>query len=265
MKNKIPLTVALFLITLFGFAQTAQSKFNSNSTIDNIVLTWNATTPEQEMKDDIKALVAQGVTVRYSNVKRNDKNEIIRITINFDATTGDKGSLSYSSKKPIPTIKIYKYGEEVGFGEPTAAEQDYGFASVLNDSENQIYGLQYNFNPNGRVADFKSTTVITRPDRHMLEIEDGVVVAGGYDYTKEEIEQILKEQDDTIGGKNGLKQFNYRGNKDFSNTSQQILRQLDELEQSEEKSNENKEKQQTEEVEKSKNPTDKPKLKVKKV
>ena len=51
----------LTLFALHSFSGLAQNKsqsfsFDNQSAKDNVVMTWNKNTPEQEMKDDIKAL-----------------------------------------------------------------------------------------------------------------------------------------------------------------------------------------------------------------
>ncbi len=263
MKNKVTLTFGFLVFTVFSFAQTTQYKFNSNS-LDNIVMTWNATSPEQEMKDDIKALAEHGVTITYSNLKHNDKKEIIRIDVNFEATTGAKGYLSYNQQKPIPIIKIYKLGDTVGFGEPNETQRNYSFGNLFESmGADDIPGLRIEFDSEN-MQEYKNkkgskvVTIIERPDREKLVIEDGVIVEGGADYSAAELAEIKKNHKESLSGDSGFKQFNYKGNQDFSEQLNQIQKQLDELKESQEQSKE--------EAEKSKDKTEKTKsdLKIKK-
>ncbi|WP_396158116.1 hypothetical protein [Flavobacterium sp.] len=199
MKSKILYTLLFFAV----FSTTIFSQEYKEN--DSIYMTWNANTPETEMNDDIKALKEHGVTITYSNVKRNDKKEITTIDISFESTTGTKGSLSYNSQKPIPIIKVFKQNDEVGFGEPSNA--DFMFGNTLangfnpndimkgfqfNGNEDGLPGQQYHFEfPNGSSFGQSSSKIFIQKDgKKPLVIQDGNVIEGGDDYTKEEIDKI---------------------------------------------------------------------------
>jgi hypothetical protein len=213
-------------------------------------MTWNATTPEQEMKDDIKALKEHDVTINYANVKRNDKNEITGIDVTFEDSEGNKGSLSYSQNKPITTIKFYKQGETIGFGEPSNTFGDLVMLNNLLDEDKVIYGLDYKINPPNDGSHFKSRTLIKRDDREPLVIEDGKVIEGGNDYSKEEIDEILKRSGEGFSGKGKFKSFNYKGNEDFSEQLDNIQKQLDELKKNQQNAKENEAEQSNEKTKK---------------
>jgi hypothetical protein len=199
MKNKILYTLLFFAV----FSTTIFSQEYKEN--DSIYMTWNANTPETEMNDDIKALKEHGVTITYSNVKRNDKKEITTIDVSFESTTGTKGSLSYNSQKPIPIIKVFKQNDEVGFGEPSNA--DFMFGNTLangfnpndmmkgfqfNGNEDGLPGQQYHFEfPNGSSFGQSSSKIFIQKDgKKPLVIQDGNVIEGGEDYTQEEIDKI---------------------------------------------------------------------------
>ena len=258
MKTKLNLVLVAFIIVIGnGFSQDKKPfVLKQNDSKGDIVMTWNANTPEQEMKDDIKALSQHGITITYSNVKRNDKKEIIRIDVNFEATTGAKGSLSYNQQNPIPTIKIYKFGDNVGFGEPANSFADLAMLPNFMDEDRIIYGLDYQGKPGNGGPSFKTRKMYKRDDRMPLIIEDGKVIEGGSDYSQEEIDKLLKEDDTDIGDNGGFKSFNYKGNQDFSEQLNQIQKQHDELKKNQE--------QAQKEAEQSTAPKDKPKLKIKK-
>ena len=266
MKNKLNLAVALVLTSIFSFAQTSSKSFtwNKKPSKDNVVMTWNKTTPEQEMKDDIKALAEYGVTIKYSNVKRNEKREITSIDVSFEDKNGNKGALSYKNNKPISTIKFFKQDDEIGFGEPENAFSQFNPFANFNNEDDIIYGLDYfpNLSEKDKI-NFKSRTIIKRDDREPLVIEDGKVIEGGNDYSKEEIDEILNRSKEDLGGNGGFKQFNYRGNQDFSEELQQIQKQLDELK-DRQKSFENKEEKAVEEIDKTTDESEQPKKEVEK-
>jgi hypothetical protein len=249
MKNTLNFTLGLLLISLISFAQSDKQKIKLDNSFDNIIMTWNKNTPEQEMQDDIKALKEYGVTINYANVKRNDKKEITGIDVTFEDAEGNKGSLSYNQVKPITTIKFYKQGDTVGFGEPTNAFDDMAMFNNLLDDDKVIYGLDYKINPPNDGSHFKSRTLIKRDDREPLVIEDGKVIEGGNDYSKEEIDEILKQIDEEIIGKEKFKSFKYKGNEDFSEQLENIQKQLDELKKRQQNANENDSKQSNEKTE----------------
>ena len=115
------LAIAITFLVQYNCAAQNNNKFaltDSDSHKDDIVMTWNKSTPESEMKDDIKALGEKGITIHYSDIKRNAKNEITGIRVDYSDRKGNKGNIEYNNQKPIGTIKFYKNGEEVGFGDP---------------------------------------------------------------------------------------------------------------------------------------------------
>lgn len=225
MKRKQNIVLVFLLTSFLSFAQTSDKPFKWENSMDNIVMTWNKNTPEQEMKDDIKALAEHGVTINYSNVKRNDKNEITAIDVSFEATTGEKGSLSYDNKKPIGIIKIYKQGDEVGFGEPSNIFENNSFVSSFIDEDNQMKKFNFTFPDN----DSKSKIMIKRNDRAPLVIEDGKIVEGGDDYSKEELEELLKKNDTHIYGNGQFKSFSFGGNKELKEELEKMQEQLNKL------------------------------------
>ena len=269
MKNKLNLAVALVLCSIFSFAQTSSKSFtwNKKPSKDNVIMTWNKTTPEQEMKDDIKALAEYGVTIKYSNVKRNEKREITAIDVSFEDKNGSKGSLSYKNNKPISTIKFFKQGEEIGFGEPSSnsIEDILAFSDLPSDKFKQF---NFNFDtdslstdsfefktPNGNpFITTKKKFIYQKDGKKPLVITDGEVVEGGEDYTQEEIAKIKedlssKEDEDEISI---FSDFNFNDKKDLSKQMEKMQEQINKLL---EKNglNEEKEPQQTKkEVEKTK-------------
>lgn len=209
MKNK--LFYSILLIGLFQFTLTAQGKKPSaianQKPNDNVFMTWNKNTPETEMNDDIKALKEHGIAITYSDVKRNSKGEITGIKVAYADNNGSNGSMSLDNQKPINTIKFYKQDDEVGFGEPSGSDVMAGnsFANgfnpndmmkgfQFNGTEDGLPDQQYHFEfPNDNSFGQSSSKVIIKKDgKKPLVLQDGNVVEGGDDYTKEELEEIKK-------------------------------------------------------------------------
>ena len=191
------------MLPIFSFAQS-----ENNIHKDDIIMTWKKSTPEQEMKDDCKALAEKGITIKYSDVKRNSKEEITGIRVEYLDRKGNKGNLEYDNQKPIGTITFYKNGEEVGFGEPNnsngIASNDFmnGFSNpqellkqfqLGNDKDNS-QSFSFSFPKDGEnFGQSKSRIQIQKDGKKPLVIEDGKVIEGGDDYLPEELDKIKSE------------------------------------------------------------------------
>lgn len=244
MKKLFNLITLLLLTSFFTVAQTKSQSFSlSDKTAkDNVVMTWNKNTPEQEMKDDIKALKEYGVTIKYNNVKRNDKNEITAIEVTFEDQSGSKGNLSYNSPKPIPTIKFYKQGETMGFGDPENSFGNTPFISSFS-GDDLMKKFQFNFDNDSLSVDkfefkmpeeqtfgqMKSRIKILRDDKKPLVIEDGKVIEGGEDYTQEELDEIQKNNQNDLFSKREFPGFNFNGNDDMAEQMKKMQEQIDRL------------------------------------
>jgi len=197
------------VLPIFSFAQSDKYVLTDNNIHkDDIVMTWKKNTPEQEMKDDCKALAEKGITIKYSDIKRNSKDEITGIRVEYSDRKGNKGNLEYDNRKPIGTITFYKNGEEVGFGEPNnsngIASNDFmnGFSNpqellkqfqLGNDKDNS-QSFSFSFPKDGEsFGQSKSRIQIQKDGKKPLVIEDGKVIEGGEDYSTEELDKIKSE------------------------------------------------------------------------
>ena len=225
MKNKLILLVVLALMVApIGFAQTSSKSFTwkTPKESESIVMNWNKSTPESEMKDDIKAMADKGVMVSYSSLKRNDKGEIVALKVQFDDKKGNKGTLEFDGKKPIRPISIYKLDDEVGFGNPNSDDDNVFMFNGLGDNriikeldfdfkKDSLGGNAFAFRmpPNGKsFIEKKSKMIIKNDDKKPLVIEDGKVVEGGDDYSKEELDKILND--------NRIEEFHFDDDQNFN-------------------------------------------------
>lgn len=238
-KQYLTLALAFTLIVGGSVSIWAQNKkkqdlITINDTSKDVVMTWNKTTPESEMNDDVKALKKYGVTINYSDVKRNTKNEITGLKVSYEDEKGNRGELKLNQQSPISTISFYKAGSEIGFGTPANSNgmENFFFNGVPNGKMLQQFGFhdedgnpstdnfQFNFSDNNDApkSNRKSKIVIKKPNKKDLIIEDGEVISGADDYTAEEIEKIKKDSEiasDNIGNKevNPLGEFDLRNEK----------------------------------------------------
>lgn len=233
LKNFIALTLVM-LLQINSFAQSKKSLSTINND-DNIVMTWNKNTPESEMKDDSKALAEKGITIKYSNVKRNSNKEITAIKVEYSDRQGNKGTLELNNQKPISTINFFKVNGEIGFGNPSNSSNDMlagnpflqgipggkDFLKQFNFGNDDDNSQSFSFSfPDGKSFG-KSKMIIQKDGKKPLVIENGEVIEGGEDYTPEEIEKIKSENKVESFGFNGdnfnSKEFDFRNQDGLDN------------------------------------------------
>ncbi|MEC4005619.1 hypothetical protein OX283_013190 [Flavobacterium sp. SUN052] len=246
---KFSLIVTFLLVQFISNAQDEKLSLKSNVSQDNIVMTWNKTTPEQEMKEDIKALAEKGITIKYSGVKRNAKNEITAIKVEYSDRKGNKGNLELNNQNPINTIKFFKQEDEIGFGEPSNSNALFGGNPFMNGFANSDEIMkQFNFgngNPNSQSFSFsfpdenglsksKSEIRIQKEGKKPLVIQDGEVIEGGDDYTKEELDEIKNNNKFELSDGNGIQlnknEFDLRDANGLENYKKQMEKMQSELE-----------------------------------
>ena len=245
MKTKFNLVLVALIITIAnGFSQDKKPFIiKQNDDKGDIVMTWNANTPEQEMKDDIKALGEHGVTIAYENVKRNNKGQITAIKVTYTDRKGNKGALEMDNQKPINTIKFFKQGENVGFGEPKNNDflssangfsgfsngqnpmQLFDFSPGSNDENSKSYS--YSFSDDNSSA--KSRMFIQKDGKNPLIIEDGEIVQGGDDYTKEELDEIQKNNSVEPSDGDAFPRFNFNDQGNLAEQMKKMQEQLNQL------------------------------------
>ena len=245
MKTKFNLVLVALIITIAnGFSQDKKPYIiKQNDDKGDIVMTWNANTPEQEMKDDIIALGEHGVTIAYENVKRNSKGQITAIKVTYTDRKGNKGALEMDNQKPINTIKFFKQGENVGFGEPKSNDflssangfsgfsngqnpmQLFDFSLGSNDENSKSYS--YSFSDDNSSA--KSRMFIQKDGKNPLIIEDGEIVQGGDDYTKEELDEIQKNNSVEPSDDDAFPRFNFNDQGNLAEQMKKMQEQLNQL------------------------------------
>jgi hypothetical protein len=229
-------TIYLALIALtfqLNFAQDKKMLIDRNAS--SVVMTWNKDTPETEIQDDIKALGQNNdVTIEYSKLKRNDKNEIIALRIEYKDKEGNSGSQEYNGKNPIDGIRFHKDAKGIGFGENQQnmgmAFNNFDFGDLQKQFSNRIQtdtlgtnkNFSFNFNDDESPRINKKSKIIIQKDgKKPLVIEDGKVIEGQEDYSKEEIEKIQNEN--KINSGEGNLNFNFNGDAmDLGNLKEQM-------------------------------------------
>ena len=247
-KHYFTLALAFSLIIGGSVAVLAQNQkkkeiIEINNENDDVVMTWNKTTPESEMNDDVKALKKYGVTINYSDVKRNANKEITGLKVSYEDEKGNKGELKLNQQSPISTINFYKSSNEIGFGTPSNSNpmNSFSFGGVPNGSAVKIFGFHdedgnpstenFRFNFSDKKGSpksmRKSKIIIKKPNKKDLIIEDGEIIAGEDDYSEEEIEKIKKESEITTediekNETNPLGEFDLRNEKGIQEFKKKI-------------------------------------------
>lgn len=207
---------------------------------DNVMMSWKKDTQEQEMKDDVKALAEHGITVKFSGVKRNVNQEITAIKVEYKDRKGNKGALEYNQEQPITEIILFKQNNEIGFGNPSQNNDIFAINDIFGRSfrgnsirsfpkEFQLEQMpdmkQFNFNFNeGEGFTGKSKMIIQESGKKPLVIEDGKVVEGGDDYTKEELDEILKNNKMEFNGPGKIEnmEFDFRNDEGLEKFKERI-------------------------------------------
>ncbi len=236
------LFIFTFLIAFqIVFAQE-NNQFKLSQNDDNIVMTWNKNTPESEMKDDVKALAEIGITIKYSKVKRNSKGEITGLKVEYLDRKGNKGTMELDNQKPITTIQFFKQDGTIGFGQPInnsnilggdAFFQNFGGADMMKQFQFQLENdslsqgkFDFVMPDIKEFKNSKSKIIIQNSNKKPLVIEDGFVIEGGDDYTKEELDEIIKNnkvQQFNFGELNSdSKEFDFRNKEGLDNFKNQM-------------------------------------------
>lgn len=225
-KNEF-LKITVFVLCMLNFTTNAQNSSEVNNKA--VVMTWNKNTPESEMKDDIESLKKNNdVTIKYSNLKRNNKGEITSLKLEYKDNEGNSGAMEYNSKSGIPQIVFHKNSQSIGFGEGNESMQIFPGNFNWNNDKNGAFTFDfYDMKPlpsdslqeekfslrnpqdNSSVKSH-SKIMIQKEGKKPLVIEDGEVTQGGEDYTAEEIEEIKKNnRTEFYNGNGGNFNFNF--------------------------------------------------------
>lgn len=244
-------TYVFVALVLFQYSITAQSKKSvvtkDITTTNDIIMTWNKDTPESEMKDDIQALAKQGITIGYSNLKRNNTGEITSITVTYADETGSKGSMTMENKNPIHPLHFFKQDDAIGFGDPQGVR---GIESpfITGDEDVQTIIKKYNLQGNGLADDMgkpgnpgmsekrsfsqmNSKIIIQQNGKKPLVMEDGKIVEGGDDYTPEELNAIKENNRIEMysGSENDMMSpFQFNSN-DYGNLAEQMKKMQEQM------------------------------------
>lgn len=113
--------VFLFQVKVVAQEKSVKTEVNEVKSYNVTTIRWDKDTPNDEMDSDIKFIKKQGVTLKYSNLKRNSDGEITAIKVEFKDDKGNSGIVKFDGNKPIKPIQFYKTDDSVGFGDMPSA------------------------------------------------------------------------------------------------------------------------------------------------
>ncbi len=172
-------------------------------------------TSDTELKAFAERMKQEGVSLKFSKVKRNNTGEITRIKAEFKDKNGKKGTTMVDGDEPIKPLTFYKSENTIGFGAPRMRVIRGHSADVSDDH------FAYSFDTDdiianipdiSRIIDLKDIPGIPgHPDFHELEklghskvfingsdheepiiIVDGKVLSG--DLSDEELEKFKSDR-----------------------------------------------------------------------
>jgi len=154
-KYAVVIPALITFVFIFQIKVVAQEKSekNSSNAVSAIAIGYsidkNAT--DEEMKNDSKAAKEQlGIDYKFSNVKRNDKGEIIAIKIEYKTKEGKSGKIELDSDNPIEPIYFNADGDKVGFSRN-------GF---MNPSDKNNKSVSLSYEDAIKIAETKNKTAI---------------------------------------------------------------------------------------------------------
>lgn len=127
-------------VFLFQIKVQAQEKQTiTNNSLSGIYITTDKNSTDAEMKSNEELAKRKfGVTIKYSNVKRNKKGEITGIKVIYKDKEGNTGSTQSNGEEPIKPIYFYKTKEKIGFGKTNSVtihskDNSYSYTTDYED------------------------------------------------------------------------------------------------------------------------------------
>ena len=117
----IPILIGFLLY--FQVNVIAQERQGFSSNVDrksgaDITVVIDKNTTDAELKSKAASLKSEGVTLKFSKVKRNNSGEIIAIKAEYKNKDGRKGISQISGDEPIKPLRFFKNDDgAIGFGE----------------------------------------------------------------------------------------------------------------------------------------------------
>ena len=194
-KYALVIPALIGFVLLFQVKTIAQEKTNSNHSV--IDLTWTKNTTDEEFKKD--ALIAsKNVIFDFTEIIRNEKSEIMSITISFKDNLGNNFTETFANNKGILPIHFIRDIDEMGKGK-------IGYFGK-NDSTS-----------NNKNVDAASVSIVVTTDKNAtdeeMKTDSEELKKQGIEYTFSNVKRNSKGEITSIK----IKFDDYNGHKGVSN------------------------------------------------
>ena len=232
----IPALIAFVFLFQIQVVAEEKSEKNSANAVSAIAVGYstdkNAT--DEEMKNDSKVAKEQlDIDYKFSNVKRNDKGEIIAIKIEYKTKEGKLGKIELDSENPIETIYFNADGNKVGFSKngfynsqhnTIAASYDeaINIIALNKDKETNAIAVPNNSNISFVTQNANNDNVIAtllsnytgqkvNPDTKPIIVFNGLIVEGETNKIIDQINSADSSGMNVIKGENAIKNYGEKG------------------------------------------------------
>ena len=185
----LPLLVGFMLLFQIETVAQVKEKKDTSTKVDKVsveaILYFtdkNAT--DAEMKNDTEELKNQGISYKFSKIKRNKNGEIIAIKIEFNDGKGNKGVKEIKGDEPIDPIYFSAEEGKIGF----TAEPDYS-DYVVDEKLSKQFGTEIKV---------KMVKIIDDENLPNHPNEKQLFIINGKEYTSKELNGKKIETDGTI-------------------------------------------------------------------
>jgi hypothetical protein len=230
-KYAVVIPALIAFVFLFQIKLVAQEKAVSAIAIG---YTTDKNATDEEMKNDTKMAKEQlGIDYKFSNVKRNEKGEIIAIKIEYKTKEGKSGKIELDSDNPIETIYFNADGDKVGFSKngfqkndddniykvKVTENSDKALNAVAIPNNNEVSFVTQNKNNDDvvviRQGNFTGIKVPGEPILNLITkpiiVLDGSILEGDTDKIINMINPDNIESMNVIKGENAIKNYGDKG------------------------------------------------------
>lgn len=186
--------VGLLSLNSFTRIDKSEAFFNIN---DSVHITIDSNTSDKEL-DDIKNMLKEhGLTVKFSNIKRNDDNQLIGIKIELKDKNGNTAVSQTSSTNPIQT---FSFGRKNNSLYVSQGKGGFGNFAFFGDD------MDFDFDHDSIFKHhFSKLDSLNFDHIFKFDDEDGSIIFNGKSFNMDELKDHMNDlfiiEEDEDGGK----------------------------------------------------------------
>lgn len=202
-KYAVVIPALIAFVFLFQVKVVAQEKkANDTSNYTKAIAIGYVTKKDatnEEMKNDTKTAKEQlGLDYKFSNVKRNEKGEIIAIKIEYKTKDGKSGKIEVDSDTPIDPIYFNAEGDKIGF------------------SKMGLPNIDQNTSASETRTVFKDIKINNSKDDDVKATQNSIIIINGQKYDDAALQKLdpnFIEKMDVITDQEVVKKYNEKDKK----------------------------------------------------